>query len=188
MTTPRRSRDRIRSTARKRIAGRTCAIAILASIGIGCAPSTKRSGYGRELYQWSDASGEVRYTTYLERVPVRRLHTMQRVIAGRSAEENAAGLRGVRMTQGSGGAPESAAQNASGSAYLSDLDERIATLEVAIERDQEILKILISDPDAAPNLSDSDELKEVGLRLPQRQRELRALREERARAVATDER
>lgn len=187
MTTPSRSRDRTRSTARKRIAGRTCAIVILASIGIGCAPSTKRSGYGRELYQWSDASGEVRYTTYLERVPVRRLHAMQRVIAGRSAEQNAAGLPGVRGAQNARGAPESSAQQASEGATLSDLDERIATLEVAIERDRETLKNLISDPDAAPNLSDSDELKEVGLRLPQRQRELRALREERARAVATDE-
>lgn len=141
-----------------------------------CASPAQRSGYGRTLYAWSDRDGVVRYTTYPRRIPVPRLHTMQRVVPGRSAAENAALLPGARAASAAGVKADSELREAS-------LERRIAELEAQIARDEEALKILISDSEAAPALRSSRELAEIAARLPERQAELRALRAERDRAA-----
>ncbi|MDH3521361.1 MAG: hypothetical protein OEM49_12970 [Myxococcales bacterium] len=160
-------------------------VCTLLLLGAGCAVRQQRSGYGRTLYAWSDLSGAVRYTSYPERIPVVRLHTMRPVVPGRSAEATAALLPGARTTPdvhpAAGEAPAESAADAADAARRADLESRIAELEVAIARDQETLKILISDPDAAPELRSSQELSTIAERLPKRQAALRALREERAR-------
>lgn len=193
MATPRPAASRERATlrscavsARRRRARAAIALLVLGPllwIGAGCQSEPRRSGYGRTLYQWSDANGNVRYTTYAERVPVKHLIEMKRVRPGRSAEENAALFPGSRTPQavdaGAAELPLASAEDPD----LADLDRRIAELEVAVARDEEILKLLISDPDSAEGLRSSDELSEISERLPGRQAELRALREERARAA-----
>ncbi|HEY5656862.1 MAG TPA: ABC transporter C-terminal domain-containing protein [Myxococcota bacterium] len=160
------------------------ALALCALLGLlaACASPAERSGYGRALYAWSDAAGNVRYTTYPRRIPVVRRATLQSVTPGRSAAENAAlfpgarAARDARLETGAGSPAESAARRA-------NLERRIAELEIQIARDEEALKVLISDPAAAPELRNSEELAEIAARLPERQAELRALRAQRDRAA-----
>jgi hypothetical protein len=180
---PRRSCAVSAQRRRARAAAALLVLGPLLWIGTGCRSGPLRSEYGRTLYQWSDASGNVRYTTYAERVPVQHLIAMKQVKPGRSAEENAALLPGARAPQvvdaNAAGRPLASADGPD----IADLDRRIAELEVAVARDEEILKLLISDPDAAEGLRSSEELSEISRRLPERQAELRALREERAHAA-----
>jgi len=175
-------------SARRRRARAAVALLVLCPllwIGAGCRSGIRRSGYGRTLYQWSDASGSVRYTTYADRVPVKHLIAMKRVTPGRSAEENAALFPGSRTPQVAAAEADEAGRPISSAddPDLVDLDRRIAALEVAVARDEEILKLLISDPEATEGLRSSEELAEISKRLPGRQTELSALREERARAA-----
>jgi hypothetical protein len=151
-------------------------------LAAACASPAQRSGYGRKLYAWSDVNGVVRYTTYPRRIPVVRLHTMQLVVAGRSAAENAALLPGARAADDARSATAAGAQ-ADADAREASLARRIAELEAQIARDEEALKVLISDPEAAPALRSSQELADIAARLPERQEELRALRAERDRAA-----
>jgi len=165
------------------------ALALCALLGFGsaCAARQQRSGYGRTLYAWTDLSGNVRYTSYPERVPVVRLYTLQEVVPGRSAEASAALLPGARTEASAstgGAALEPTAED--DAERLTALDARIAELEGAVRRDEEILKLLISDPEAAPALHSSEELAAIAEHLPERQAALRALREERARLVGAD--
>jgi uncharacterized coiled-coil protein SlyX len=101
---------------------------------------------------------------------------MQRVVPGRSAAENAALLPGARAASAAGAKADSELRAVS-------LERRIAELEVQIARDEEALKVMISDSEAAPALRSSRELAEIAARLPERQAELRALRAERDRAA-----
>lgn len=67
-----------------------------------------------------------------------------------------------------------------------ELEPRIAALEQEIARDEEALKLLISQPaapDAEDPLLDSDELREIARRLPRLQADLAALHERRARLL-----
>jgi hypothetical protein len=107
---------------------------------------------------------------------------MQPVVPGRSAAQNAALLPGARAA-GDARSDAAAGTQADAAARAANLARRIAELEVQIARDEEALKILISDPEAAPGLRGSQELAEIAARLPERQAELRALREERDRAA-----
>lgn len=125
----------------------------------------------RQLYQWTDASGSVRYTAYPDRVPGDRLHTRRVVEPGGPDLASAPPPRAPRP-----GAGEPAEVPAPPSA----LDRRIAELEARIAEDEETLKQLISDPKMADTLRSSPELREIGDRLPALQAELRALREQRA--------
>jgi len=154
----------------------------LLGLAAACASPAQHSGYGRKLYAWSDINGVVRYTTYPRRIPVVRLHTMQLVVAGRSAAENAALLPGARAADDARSATAAGAQ-AHADARAASLARRIAELEAQIARDEEALKVLISDPEAAPGLRSSQELADIAARLPERQAELRALRAERDRAA-----
>ena len=64
-----------------------------------------------------------------------------------------------------------------------DLDARIAALERQIAGDEESLKALLSEVPApgAPDLADRPEFREIALRLPKEQAELRTLQDQRAR-------
>jgi hypothetical protein len=64
-----------------------------------------------------------------------------------------------------------------------DLDARIAELERQIAGDEESLKALLSEVPApgAPELATRPEFREIALRLPKLQAELRTLQEQRAR-------
>lgn len=138
-----------------------------AALVIGCATS----GPSRLLYQWTDASGSVRYTSFPDRVPSARLHTRRIIEPGASAFQNGAAelppLPAAAL-------PRSVPPDAS------PLDTRIAALEAQVAADEEALKLLISDPKAADTLRSSPELREIGGRLPALQAELAELRAERA--------
>ncbi len=180
MATPRRCVRRDcashRSRAPQRLRGALLLLLPLLGLAAACASPPQRSGYGRTLYTWSDRDGVVRYTTYPRRIPVARLHTMQRVVAGRSAAENAARLPGARAAAAAG-------VEADADVRAANLAQRIAELEAQIARDEEALKVMISDPEAASALRSSQELAEIAARLPERQAELRALRAQRDRAA-----
>jgi hypothetical protein len=64
-----------------------------------------------------------------------------------------------------------------------DLDARIAALQRQIAGDEESLKAQLSDVPApgAPDLADRPEFREIALRLPKLQAELRTLQDQRAR-------
>jgi len=64
-----------------------------------------------------------------------------------------------------------------------DLDARIAALERQIAGDEESLKALLSEVPApgAPELATRPEFREIALRLPKLQAELRTLQDQRAR-------
>ena len=133
------------------------------------------SGPSRQLYQWTDASGSVRYTTFAERIPASRAHTRQRVEPGSTVRQNA----GVPRTPFESALPPEAAPPPG----ADPLEVRIAELEARIEADEEALKAMISDPEQAAELRSSPRLREIGMRLPQLQAELEELRDERARAA-----
>lgn len=67
------------------------------------------------------------------------------------------------------------------SVELTGLDREIAELKAAIARDQETLKTLISDPEAAPQLAGSADLDAISKRLPEQQAALTELLARRAR-------
>ena len=66
----------------------------------------------------------------------------------------------------------------------SEIDARIQELEEAIARDEDALKDLISQTSSGQGdpVRNSDELREIGRRLPELQADLRALRDRRARS------
>jgi hypothetical protein len=68
-------------------------------------------------------------------------------------------------------------------ANAADLDARIAALERQIAGDEESLKALLSEVPApgAPELATRPEFREIALRLPKLQAELRTLQDQRAR-------
>jgi hypothetical protein len=162
------------------------AIALLGACGA-------RSPGKATLYQWVDDSGAVRYTGDLRRIPRRQRDAAQPVVAGRSAERNAASLPGSRTTpiaaptaeewlgdEMPGDAPVSektAVLDAEARANeLQALDARISELEIEIARDQEAIQVLITDPDTARELGRSPELDRIARRLPERQGQLAELR------------
>jgi hypothetical protein len=165
----------------------------LAAVGLAMALPAGARDWGKSLFEWTDERGVVRYTSYPERVPADRrdsLREMQHRIGEPDASPVALGSfdsGGVAEASGnapsqaggaSQGSPDAVASAAAGSplrADLSALDREIATLQAKIARDQEILKTLISDPEAAPELSTSVDLATIAGRLPQQQAELREL-------------
>ena len=187
--------------------GRTARLLLCALLAF-TASEAGGSDYGRTLYQWSDADGVVRYTTHPERVPRDRRVTLVPVEADISANQNArrmgepthdpattAARPGPTESGEAPGVPNlgaadpSAQQSLAAAAPegLAELDRRIAALEVEIERDEETVKILISDP-VASSAGSSPELAEIAGRLPAGQAELRALRERREALLADHER
>ena len=132
------------------------------------------------LYRWTDDAGIVRYTSDRSRIP-------------RGARREAKEVGSVESSQGDernrdGGAtpsvdapPDETPQPAPPARAADDLDARIRALEAAIARDEQALKALISDDSTEKgSLSESEELREIALRLPGLQESLRALLEQRA--------
>jgi hypothetical protein len=141
------------------------------------------------LYQWTDASGAVRYTSELERIPADQRSAAVSIAAGRS---------GAPPTE-SAPAPEPTGPTAPGSVdsappvgatatptdpRLVRLDARIAELEQLIAADEAALGDYISDPERATKQRDAaGEVAAIADRLPKLQNELRELRKQREAAA-----
>jgi hypothetical protein len=162
-----------------------------------------RAPEGGELYQWVDGSGAVRYTDDPRSIPRRQRLGAQEVMAGRSAELNAAALPGSRtnpiapptaeewlgedMPSDAPVSPRTAALDAEARANeLQAVEARIYELEIEVARDQEAIQVLITDPDTSRALGKSPELDRIARRLPERQGELAELRARRAELLRTD--
>jgi len=160
------------------------------AIALPCAARAAQQGEV-ELYRWLDRHGVVRYTTDLGRIPKSRRSTVVRVIPESTAATSVAPpaptapLPGVVPAadadpfsapgQVSNVAPQAAAP-ASGS--WPELDARIAELELLVAQDEERIKQMVSAPQVGDHdeLIDSEELREIGARLPVLQGELAELK------------
>jgi len=176
-------------------AGIVLALAIaLPSAAIGAQPGEA------ELYRWLDRHGVVRYTTDLGRIPKSRRSTVVRVIpqtVPTAASDAAAGVPATRTAPLPGviPAPDADPFNTPGQARSVDardlapgtalggsswpeLDDRIAELEMLVAQDEEAIKQMISTPQTGDHdeLIDSEELREIGARLPVLQGELAELK------------
>lgn len=162
------------------------------------------------LYQWTDSNGAVRYTTKPERVPVVDRARLEEVQAGRSARENAEQLEGAYTEGGPAEAagflepevqvpaPEIDPFNEpaeAAKALVQDrdalandpemvaLEQRILELEIAVARDREATKLLLTKPEGTDELPESPELDEIAARLPRLEQELAELRARRDRVL-----
>jgi len=144
-----------------------------------------------ELYRWLDRHGVVRYTTDLGRIPKSRRSTVVRVVPQSTATTPvappapAAPLPGLVPApdadpfsppgQVSTVAPQAAAPVTSS---WPELDARIAELELLVAQDEERIKQMVSTPQVGDHddLIDSEELREIGARLPVLQGELAELK------------
>ncbi len=167
-----------------------CAVAALAI----AAPAA--AGARDPLYQWSDASGAVRYTTVVERIPEELRSSAIEIAAEREgarvAETPAGETRAAQKSAAEQSAPaaEPPVQSAPPPAPPVDekvaaLDARIADLEKRIEADETELGNYISDPERVSRESDSGEVAAIADRLPRLQDELRELRKQREAAAGT---
>jgi len=141
-----------------------------------------------ELYRWLDRHGVVRYTTDLSRIPNSRRSTVVRVVppsisTATSRIAPAAPVPGtdpfnppgqVQQIDPQGPAPGAALVGSS----WPELDARIAELEILVAKDEEAIKEMISTPQTGDydELIDSEELREIGARLPVLQGELAELK------------
>jgi uncharacterized small protein (DUF1192 family) len=149
------------------------ALAVLAALALLACASPEPS---RQLYQWTDADGNVRYTPFPDSVPVARRSTRRVVEPGTDALAEPARPLAPEVAV----APTAPGASASGPPDGgSELDARIAALESQIAVDEEALKTMISDPAQAGALRDSDALREIAERMPALQAELARLRAER---------
>jgi hypothetical protein len=137
-----------------------------------------------ELYRWLDRHGVVRYTTDLGRIPDARRDTVVRVIPPSLPTVNsrvapAAPVVGTDPFAAPGQARNADAQDPTlGGGSWPELDARIAELEILVATDEEAIKVMISTPQTGDydELIDSEELREIGARLPVLQGELAELK------------
>lgn len=153
-------------------------LAALAAAGwLGCAAPTP----SRSLYQWTDASGNVRYTTFPDRIPRGRLGTSKVVEAPARGQASAALPATVTVPVPAPDAPAATPPAVEAPpAPANPLDARIAELEAQVKADEETLKTLISDPAQADALRSSPRLHQIAEQLPQLQAELAVLLKQRA--------
>ncbi len=154
----------------------------LSSVAIGARQSET------ELYRWLDRHGVVRYTTDLSRIPDARRSTVIRVVppsmpTAASRVAPAAPVPGADPFTAPGQAPRVDSQDLAPDASLGggswpELDARIAELEILVAKDEEVIKDMISAPQTGDydELIDSEELREIGARLPVLQGELAELK------------
>jgi hypothetical protein len=154
----------------------------LPSVAIGARQSET------ELYRWLDRHGVVRYTTDLSRIPDARRSTVVRVVppsipTATTRAAPAAPVPGADPFNAPGQVPKVDAQDLAPNAALSgsswpELDARIAELEILVAKDEEAIKEMISTPQTGDydELIDSEELREIGARLPVLQGELAELK------------
>jgi hypothetical protein len=159
------------------------------------APAAVGAGPRDPLYRWSDADGNVHYTSERERIPL--LHRGDALRVEVAAEPDAplpplgpaTTPAAPEADAADGSLPAVEAQGAPGQAAAqppSPLDARIAALEREIEADEATLTAHIRDPERAAALRTSEDITAIAERLPRLQAELRALREQR-RSQATEE-
>jgi uncharacterized coiled-coil protein SlyX len=141
-----------------------------------------------ELYRWLDRHGVVRYTTDLSRIPNARRSTVIRVVppsvsTATSRVAPAAPVPGADPFNAPGQVSPGDAQDlaidaAVGGGSWPELDARIAELEILVAKDEEAIKEMISTPQTGDHdeLIDSEELREIGARLPVLQSELAELK------------
>jgi len=144
-----------------------------------------------ELYRWLDRHGVVRYTTDLGRIPKSRRSTVVRVIPQSTSTTTAAPPAPAVPLPGLVPAPDAdpfsppgqvskVAPQASAPVTSSwpELDARIAELELLVAKDEEAIKQMVSTPQVGEydELIDSEELREIGARLPVLQGELAELK------------
>jgi hypothetical protein len=143
----------------------------LSLLAAACASPSASDG---PLYRWTDDAGIVRYTSDRSRIP--------RGARGEAEEVGSVdeGNRDGGATPSVDAPPDETPQPAPPARAADDLDARIRALEAAIARDEQALKALISDDSTEGSLSESEELREIALRLPGLQESLRALLEQRA--------
>ena len=166
----------------------------LAICAVLVAAEAASAGPRDPLYQWTDATGAVRYTSELERVPAGQ-RTRAVVIAGsggaRPADPPAAAppSAGEQSAKPPAAAPVDSAPPPAASAAPTDprliaLDARIAELEAKIAADEAVLGDYISDPTrVGESRRGSGEVAEIADRLPKLQNELRELRVQRDKAA-----
>jgi len=169
----------------------------LCALGLALAACAARSP-GRDLYQWSDDQGNVRYTASPDAVPRSWRHTLARVEPGRSAEANAELSPGARTLprpapsatewlRGEAPPDAGASTEAAGAPPASATPEDVAALDAAIRSlETEIAAAEIALADQIAGSEQGAGVREASERLPQLQAELRALRERRA-AIAPDD-
>lgn len=175
-------------------------VAVVLSLAPVPLPAEDESG--PTLYKWVDENGIAHYTTDPERIPetlrkrVRKLRppteparepaptkekdeTWAEYDAPPEVEEETVrsvpfGAEGERPAASEAGPPPVSSEPPA-------LDRRIAALEAEIEREQSVLKALISEPDAkdAAALANDPAFRASARRLPELQEELRRLREQR---------
>lgn len=161
------------------IAAWTGLAALTAAGWLGCAAPTP----SRSLYQWTDASGNVRYTSFPDRIPRGRRGTRKVVEAPARAQASTA-LPAATVTIPLPAAPATAPPAVEAPPTPANpLDARIAELEAQVKADEEALKTMISDPAQAEALRSSPRLHQIAEQLPQLQAELAVLRKQRAAAA-----
>ncbi len=165
----------------------------------GAAASTPR------IYRWIDENGIAHYTTEPGRIPA----ALRGRLGGLSDTSPGAAVGGTSDAWASrdravapdpegwyedGDVPHvdpevQEEQREERAVALFDIDLRIAELENVIREDEDALKTMVSDPNSGgPLASDENEaFKTIAMRLPQRLKELRSLRDQRAALRARDE-
>jgi hypothetical protein len=165
------------------------AVPYLPAALVACAalavPASARSR--APLYQWTDASGAVRYTTQVERIPADERGAAVLVAesqdTGRQGEPPAAGGPTGATPPAAPAPPPVETAPAPLDPRVIELDARIAELEKSIAADEAALADYISDPDRAKRPPESSNVPEIADRLPRLQSELRELRAQRAAAA-----
>ncbi len=148
----------------------------LSLLAAACASPSASDG---PLYRWTDDAGIVRYTSDRSRIPRGARGEAKEVGSVESSQGDAENREGG-ATPSVDAPPDETPRPAPPARATDDLDARIRALEAAIARDEQALKALISDDSTEGSLSESEELREIALRLPGLQESLRALLEQRA--------
>jgi hypothetical protein len=134
------------------------------------------------LYQWTDATGAVRYTSEIERIPDDQRSAAVTVAADRAPARPPPSRPPRRAPRNPARPPVDSAPPPGASAAPTDprlirLDARIAELEQMHRRDEAALGDYISDPERAAKKDDAGDVAAIADRLPKLQNELRELRE-----------
>lgn len=171
------------------------ALALLVGFAGGGVPAQADEPGEPVIYKWVDENGIAHYTTDPDRIPGSlrgRLRELERkrepqALPGEAPSGETWALRDLAPEAPPPPSPVEAGPPEAGPQELAlpedpGLATRIQALEQEIARDEERLQALISDPERAGDaLADDPEFREVARRLPRRQADLRALREQQAR-------
>jgi hypothetical protein len=159
--------------------------ALIACAAVSIALAAPAAARPRDaLYQWTDATGAVRYTTQIERIPASQRGAAVRVASDPSAPRAGEKPAAERPPSAAQPAAEPAAQpSIPPSPEVAALDARIAELEKSIAADEAALADYISDPDRAKRPPESGDIAAIADRVPRLQNELRELRAQRAAAA-----